>query len=128
TRSAEDDVRATANAVPLSESIQLLRRRVSKSDEVPARADEVVLLNDLIQAYVAGLGEKAEAVLSSYPERAVDAFRRTLRDTQRALDAAPEVGETVVERTLPRERVARAETSKNLAGKFRRGVGYEGWK
>lgn len=128
THSAEDSVEASAESIPLDVSVGKVRKAIAKADEVPARAPEIKYLDKLIDAYVEGLGEKAQDILAAYPERAVAAFRRLLRQEQRKFEAKPEFSETVGVTTLNRTRSGRGETSKNLAGRFRRGVGYQGWK
>lgn len=128
TRTAEDKVTGATVNVPLAESVEAVRRELKASEEVPARKAEAVLLDRLLDAYVAGLGDKAEEVLSGFRHRAIATFRKVLREAQRDLEAKPEYGELVRLAPLKRNRVSRPETSKHLAGIFRRGVGYEGWK
>jgi hypothetical protein len=128
THSAEDSVQATAEDIPLEVSREKIKKDIASADEVPARPKEVEYLDNLIDAYVGGLGEKAEQVLADYPERAVASFRRRLREEERKFEAKPEYSETLGVTTLNRTRSGRGEISRNLAGKFQRGVGYGGWK
>lgn len=128
THSAADAVQASAEDIPLEASREKIRRAIASAEEVPARQAELGYLENLIDAYMKGLGEKAQLVLAAYPERAVATFRRLLRDEQRRFEAKPEFSETVGVTALRRTRLGRGETSRDLAGKFQRGVGYEGWK
>lgn len=127
TGAAHDAVEATSSEQPLEQSRALLRKRVAAAPEVPARADQVGYLSDLVDAYIEGLGESAAAILSAYLERAVRSFRMELRQAQREFEAKPEFGEVISYESLPEERVSRSKVSHDLAGKFSKGVGYEGW-
>lgn len=128
TRTAKDEVTASSQKVPLEESTEKLRRALLNSDVVPQRKDEADYLDDLIDAYVDGLADDAEDVLSSYPDRAAGAFATVLASEQRKLQAKPEMGEVIATHPLSRIRTGRPQTSKDLAGDFKRGVGYEGWR
>jgi type III restriction enzyme len=128
TRTATDKVAGSTVEVPLEESVASIRRVIAASDEVPARGKELTFLDGLLNAYVTGLGGKAEEVLGAFPQRAVAAFRKELQSAQRGLHAKPQIGELLEKRPLGRTRQGRSETSRNLAGKFDKGVGYEGWK
>ena len=128
TRTAADKVAGSKIDVPLQESLASIRRIIGGSDEVPARGKELTFLDGLVNAYVSGLGDKAEEVLGAFPLRAVAAFRKELQAAQRSLHAKPQIGELFETRALGRTRQGRAQTSRNLAGKFEKGVGYEGWK
>jgi type III restriction enzyme len=128
THSAEDPVHASAEAIPLHVSLRKVKKAIAKADEVPARGAELGYLDKLVDAYVEGLGDKAQEVLAAYPERAVASFRRLLREEQRKFEAKPQFDETIRVEALSRTRSGRSETSRDLAGQFWRGVGYEGWK
>lgn len=128
TRAARDRVAAVNESIPLEDSVAALRRELANAEDVPARGREVNFLNNLTEAYVRGLAGKAADVLTAYPQRAVASFRMVLREEQKKYQARPHFEEVLQKQPLPRKRPARSETTKNTAGRFRRGVGYEGWK
>ena len=127
-RAAEDRVEGAVEPTPLDESRERLSLMLSRAPEVPARLVEGRQAQKLVEAYIGGLGQAAEHVLSGYPERAAEEFRRILREAQMEFHAAPSFKETVHKTELGQVRSGRPETSRDLAGQFKKGVGYEGWR
>lgn len=96
TRPAEDRVDSV-----MEESLLRLRMRLADAPEVPARASELRFLNPLIDAYVEGLGPRAEVVLAAYLDRAVLSFRHAPARAQRDFEARPQYDDVVGFKELP---------------------------
>src|SRR6185312_6876681 len=72
-----------------------------------------------------GLGDKAEAVLSAYMDRAVAGFIAVLTTTQRAFTTKPEYEDVLEIVSLAPVRFSGREIEPNRMGKHQRGAAYE---
>ena len=124
-----DRVESPASLLPLEDARRQLEDRVLAAPVVPARKGQRAQLAPLIEAFLGGLGEQAEAVLSGYLDRAAAGLIQVITDEHRRFVAEPDYEEVVRLREFrPPVRHARPTTSPDRFGGFRRGVGYEGWK
>ena len=124
-----DRVESPASLLPLEDARRHLEDRVLAAPVVPARKGQREQLAPLIEAFLGGLGDQAEAVLSGYLDRAAAGLIQLITDEHRRFVAEPDYEEVVRLREFgPPLRHARPTTSRDRFGTFRRGVGYEGWK
>jgi type III restriction enzyme len=125
TAPAVDKVVSQGALLPLDDAISELRMRVMDSAPVPSRPQEAKALAPLVEAFLAGLEDKASAVLSGYMDRVAAGFIDLVTKEQRRRDTKPSYDEVIDIVTLAPVRLARATTTGNRLGKYQRGVGYE---
>src|SRR5699024_2220052 len=95
---------------------------------VPARSSEMYAANQIVDAFLRGLGDDAEKILSGYLDRAAGGLVQLVTEEQRRFATKPTY-ENVVELTeLNRVRISRPEASHDLFGAFKKGIGYEGYQ
>lgn len=123
-----DRVESAARPIPLAEARSYLLDGVLGAPVVGAHAREVVAAERIVDAFVKGLGDGAEHVLSAYLDRAAGALVREVTKEHRDWVGKPSYDEIVEIIDFGPARVARTKTSNDLSGKFSRSVGYEGWK
>lgn len=123
-----DRLESPASLIPLEDARRRLEERVLAAPVVPARKGQRAQLAPLIEAFLRGLGDQAEAVLSGYLDRAAAGLIQLITDEHRRFVAEPEYEEVVRLRDFGPVRHARPTRSRDRFGAFRRGVGYEGWK
>jgi type III restriction enzyme len=124
-----DRVESPASLLPLEDARRQLEDRVLAAPVVPARKGQRAQLAPLLEAFLQGLGEQAEAVLSGYLDRAAAGLIQVITDEHRRFVAEPDYEEVIrLREFLPPVRHARPTRSPDRFGSFRRGVGYEGWK
>lgn len=124
TAEAVNKVRSPASLIPLEDARKGLLARILESGIAPARVSERKAAAPLIDAFVAGLGENADELLSAYMDRAAARLIELISVEHRRFIAKPTYKQVVEVIEFSKTRLARATTSKNLAGKFERGVGY----
>jgi type III restriction enzyme len=81
----------------------------------------------MLDAFLTGLGDQAELILSSYLDRAAAGFIQLIGAEQRRFAAAPRYDEVLNLRPFAPLRHGRSMTSADRYGAFRKGVGYTGW-
>ena len=121
---AVDTVQSTGSLLPLDNARNDLLERVLGAEVVPARAKERRAAAPIVDAFLAGLGDNAQALLSAYPDRAA-AKLIALIGTEYTRCKSAVTFSTVVELTaFSKARTPKATTTGNLAGKFEPGAGY----
>ena len=128
TSAAVDRITSQGALFPLVELRGLLLERILLASVVVARPKERTAAEPLVDAFLAGLGDKATAVLSNWFDRAAARFITLLEEKQREFAAKPTYGEVVKLVPLGKQRAGRAITSADRMGAFSRSVGYVGWR
>lgn len=103
-------------------------RRVFAAELVPSKQKEINAAKQIVGSFVEGLSDKAELVLGGYLDRAAASLIRKLEEEQRKMESKTRYDEVVEFEPLGPTRQGRPETSGDRTGKFKKGVGYEGWK
>lgn len=85
-------------------------------------------LAPLLKAFLAGLGDQAELILSAYLDRAAAGFIQLVGTEQRRFAAVPRYDEVLDLHQFAPLRHGRPVTSADRYGPFRKGVGYTGWQ
>jgi len=101
---------------------------VLASPVVPARKSQRAQLAPLLDAFLVGLGDHAELILSAYLDRAAAGFIQIVGDEQRRFAAQPHYDEVLELRNFAPLRHGRPVISADRYGAFKRGVGYTGWQ
>lgn len=125
TAEAVDVVVSRGALIPLEDALRDLRARVLASAPVVSRAAEAKALGPLVEAFIEGLGEDADAVLSGYLDRVAAGFIELIVAEQRRYVGRPSYKEVVEVKELATTRVVRAQTTTDRFGAFKRGAGYE---
>ncbi len=128
TGQAVDRIEPSLLPVSLDEARNELLRRIFAAEIVVQRPKERKAAEPIIQAFVGGLGDKAEVVLGGYLDRAAASLLRKIVEAQRETNTKPRYEEIVGFVPFGPIRQGRAETSNDRTGKFKKGIGYEGWK
>lgn len=128
TAPAVDKIESPATLMPLDQARADLTDRVLNAPVVPARASERKAVGPIIEAFMTGLGDKAEEILSGYMDRAAAGLIELVTQEHRRFVAKPSYEQVVEIATFGSVRLGRPQTSHDLAGAFKRGVGYEGYK
>lgn len=123
-----DRVESPASLIPLEDAIKRLADQVLAAPVVPARKGQRAQLATLLDAFLAGLGDQAELILSSYLDRAAAGFIQLVGVEQRRFAATPRYDEVLELRPFAPLRHGRPVTSADRYGAFRKGVGYTGWQ
>lgn len=125
TAPAVDRVESPGALLPLEAARSRLAQAVLAAPVVPARPQEAKAVARLIDAFLAGLGDKAEAVLSAYMDRAVAGFITLLNSEQRRVTAKPQYDEVVELFSLAPVRFSKKDTNPDRMGKHNKGAAYE---
>jgi type III restriction enzyme len=112
---------------PLEQIRRDLSERILAAPIVPSRKGQRTQLEPILDAFIKGLGDQAEAILSSYMDRAAARLIQIITDEHRHFVSSPTFKEVVELREFRPTRHGRPNVSKDRFGAFRRGVGYEGW-
>ncbi len=128
TAAAVDKVVSAGRLLPLEGARADLLERVLASPGVPQRKKERDAAAPLIEAFLQGLGDKAEAVLSNYMDRAAAGVIAAVTTAQRKFAPKPSYEQVVELASFEKTRTGRPETSTDRTGAFKKGVGYEGYK
>jgi type III restriction enzyme len=125
TAEAVDTVTSTGSLLPLDDARAELLKRVLGAGIVPARAKERAAAAPIVDAFMTGLGDDAQKLLSAYMDRAA-AKLIALIGTEHGRFKSEVKFDTVVELVeFSKTRLAKPTTTSNKAGKFERGAGYE---
>ncbi|HZN15566.1 MAG TPA: DEAD/DEAH box helicase family protein [Acidimicrobiales bacterium] len=127
TSTAVDRVGAARSLFPLEDLKRSLVEAVLGSPTVPARREERAHAARLVEAFVAGVGERAEELLSAYRDRATARLVRLVTDEQRHFASKPKFDEVVEVVPLGRPRCSRRPVTKDRTGVFRKSLAYNGW-
>ena len=128
TASAADQVKSQGTLMPKEESRVELVRGVLAAEIAPARQSEKAAAEGLVGAFLEGLGDKAEELLGAYFNRGLAHLIDLIKREQKKYGMKPKYEEIVEFKEYQPVRIARAEMSHDLAGAFKRNIGYEGWK
>ncbi len=128
TSTAVDKVEAARSLFPLEDLKLELVESVLGSPVVPARKGERVHAVRLVDAFVAGLGDKATELLSAYKDRATARLIRLVTDEHRRFAAKPKFEEVVEVVPLGKPRTSRRQVTKDRTGVFRKSLAYNGWR
>lgn len=123
-----DRVESPATLIPLEDAVKRLADQVLSSSVVPSRKGQRAQLGRLVDAFVAGLGDDAETILSGYLDRATAGFIQLLGEEQRRFATKPSYDEVLELHEFAPVRFGRPTTSADRFGAFRKGVGYTGWE
>lgn len=124
---AADRIRSIPSLFSAGELRSELTDMVLASPAVPARKEERVALQPLLDAFFDGLGSKADEVLSANLERAGARLIRLVADEQRRFMAKPSFQEVVkVEEFTPARSTDKTVTADRF-GPFLKSLAYEGW-
>jgi type III restriction enzyme len=128
TSSAADRVLSAPTLFPEDDLRARLAELVLGSPAVPARKDQRVALEPLLNAFLGGLGSKAVEVLSANLDRAGARLVRLVEQEQRRFMAKPTYHEVVELREFSPARATDRQISGDRYGSFSRAAAYEGWK
>lgn len=123
-----DRVESPASLIPLEDAVKGLTDQVLAAPVVPARKGQRAQLAPLIEAFLAGLGDKAELILSSYLDRAAAGFIQLVGTEQHRFAAQPRYDQVLDLHPFAPLRHGRPVTSGDRYGVFKKGVGYTGWQ
>lgn len=127
-QSAADRIISAPTLFPIDALRTHLVDMVLTSPSVPARPKERAAVAPLISAFLDGLGDKAEEVLSANLERAAARLIRLVESEQRRFQAKPTYEEVVELKELSLIRVTEKSESTDRLGPFSKSVAYGGWK
>lgn len=127
TAPAVDKVSSPPTPLPLGEARQQLADQLLSAPVVPARANQRKAAEPLIEAFLQGLGDKAETVLAGYMDRAVAGLIGLVGEQQRRFARSPTYKEVVETVEFNKTRLAKPDPSTDRTGSFRRAAPYEGY-
>jgi type III restriction enzyme len=127
TSDAVDKVSSQVPLLPLEEARSRLADLVLGSDAVPARAIERARLAPIMDALVAGLGDKAVPVLSTNLDRVAARVIDLISRGHKEFAPKPSYEDVVEVVDFGNARLQRPTASGDRFGKFERQAGYEGW-
>ncbi len=122
-----DQLESPATLIPMDEIKSHLADRILAAPVVPARKGQRAQLEPILDSFLEGLGDEAEAILSSYMDRAAARLIQIITEEHRRFVASPTFEEVVELNPFCPVRHGKAITSEDRFGPFKRGVGYEGW-
>lgn len=123
-----DTVEAQMALIPLEEARKELADQLLAAPITPGRKGERVAAGRLVSAFIDGLGEEAEKLLSSYLDRASARIIGLVSEEQAKSISAPTFDETVETKIFAATRKPRAKESTDRTGKFAKSVGYRGYQ
>lgn len=124
---AADRIRSIPSLFSFSELRDELTDMVLASPAVPARKEERAALQPLLDAFFAGLGGKAEEVLSANLDRAGARLIRLVGDEQRRYMVKPSYQQVVKVEEFTPTRSTDKTVSPDRLGPFSKSLAYEGW-
>lgn len=128
TTKAVDRVESPVSLLPLEDGRNQLIERLLNAPIVPTRASERAAALAIVDAFIAGLGDQAEKVLSGYMDRAAAGLIQLVTEQQRLFAGRPSYGEVVELVEFSPRRIGRPVTTEDRVSTFKRGVGYEGYR
>lgn len=129
TSPAVDKVEATAQLFPLEEARSYLAEVILNAEIAPARnpKKERAAVQPILDAFIDGLGDDAEQILSAFKERAAARLVRLVTDEARRFAAAPKYEQVVHVTPVGGERTSSRPITKDRVGAFARSKAYNGW-
>ncbi len=128
TVSAADRLRSDATLFLEDELRDRLTEMVLASSSVPARKNQRVAFQPLLDAFMDGLGASAQSVLSANLERAGARLVALVESEQRRFMAKPSYHEVVELKPFDPVRATDKETSADRHSAYSRSSAYEGWQ
>jgi type III restriction enzyme len=128
TAPAVDRIESPASLLPMEDAVQQLLDRILSSPMVPARKTERAAAGPIVDAFLEGLGGKAQELLSGYLDRAAGRLISLIAEQQRRFAGKPRFDEVTEIVPFNPVRTARSLVSSDRAGAFKRGAAYKGWK
>jgi type III restriction enzyme len=125
---AADKVRSEASLIPLEQARTDLLDTVTGAPIVPRRASERAAAAPILGAFMAGLGDQAQEVLSVYGDRAAARLIQLVTNEHRRFVPKPKYENVVEIKTFSGVRLSKPNPSKDRTGKFTRSMPYEGFK
>lgn len=120
-------VEAPAERIALDEARTKLVDAILHADVVTLRVGEDVGADRIVEAFLRGVGDDAERILSGFLATAAGRLVREVTSEHRRFLAHPEFDKVVDVAAYGPDRAARAELSGDRAGAWKRGVGYTGF-
>jgi type III restriction enzyme len=124
---AADRIRSVPSLFSAFELREQLTEMVLAAPAVPARKEERVAVQPLLNAFLDGLGDHADEVLSANLDRAGARLVRLVGDEQRRFMAKPSYQEVVKVAGFAPTRSTDKVTSPDRFGPFSKSLAYEGW-
>jgi len=115
-------------AVPLEEARKLLVDALLGAEVVPGRLGEENGAERIVDRFLAGLGAKAESVLSAFFPTAAAQLVRSVTDEHRKFVGKPSYKTVVRVDEFAPVRFATRESTTDRTGKFAKSFAYTGWK
>lgn len=127
TTTAADKVGAATSLLPLEDARRHLRDAVLAAPVVPARKQERNAIGPLLDAFIDGMVEKAETVLSAYLDRATTRLVALVTAQQRRFAQRPKYDEVVEIVSVGGVRATDKVVSSDRAGRYSHSLAYDGW-
>lgn len=124
---AADHIRSVPTLLSASDLREQLTEMVLASPAVPARKEERVAVQPLLDAFLDGLGSHADEILSANLDRAGARLVRLVAEEQRRFMAKPSIHEIVEIREFAPTRATDKTTTDDRYGPFSKSLAYEGW-
>ena len=126
TSRAVDVVSSPGSLLSHEDARRALIDHVLTASVIPARANQRAALAPIVDAFMRGLGDQADTLLSGYLDRAAAGLIQRITEEQRRFMTVPSYGEVVELVEFGPRRLGRPETSRERFSAFKVGVGYEG--
>jgi type III restriction enzyme len=123
-----DRIVSAPKPIALDEARERLLDAILGAEVVPPHPSEAKAAERIIDAFVSGLGDGADRVLSAFIDRAAGSLVRAVTAEHRKVVGKPDYEEVVELEAFARTRVARTARTEDRTGPFSRAIGYEGWK
>ncbi len=128
TATGVDEVYSPPLGLRMDDAVDELRQRLLTTPVVPARRNERVAAEPIIQAFLKGLGDKRDDVLNAYMDRAATELARLVTTEQRQFMSKPSYEDVVETSLFAPTRTARPVSSADRHGAFSKSTGYVGWR
>ena len=128
TTRAADTLNATMSLLPLIDLRKNLIDAVLNSPVVPPRPSERHAVQPLIDAFMEGLGDNAEQLLSAYGDRAAARLVAAVTAEHRRWLSAPTYEDVVELHAIDRVRHSKRREDLQRTGPFAKQVAYDSWR
>jgi type III restriction enzyme len=132
TTTLTDKIHSPGKKLSLEAARNELVERIRNAQVVPSRRGQRKQLQPIIDTFMDGLTTrargKADEILSAYLDRAAYRMIELITIEQRKVTAKPQIERVTDVAVFAPVRQGRPETSRDLTGAFKKGVGYRGWK
>lgn len=120
-------IESAAERIALDEARSRLVDAILHADVVTLRVGEDRGAEKIVDAFVRGVGEEAERVLSGFLSTAAGRLVREVTSEHRRFIAHPQYDKVLTIDDFGPARAAAAELSSDRTGKWKRGIGYTGF-